>query len=175
MLRILRYFQGVYWRRKSVFMHPTSTLESGVGLSCHNAGELHIGAGAVLKEQVKIACNGGCICLGERVQVGYFSVIASHGSIQVGADTLIAEHVSIRGSQHRFDQGAVPKLMQGYSVEPIVIGINVWIGAKVVILPGVEIGDHAVIGAGAVVTHSIPAGKLAVGIPAKVIADVPNL
>jgi maltose O-acetyltransferase len=48
----------------------------------------------------------------------------------------------------------------------------VWIGANVTILPGVEIGDFAVIGAGSVVNRSIPAGSLAVGVPARVVRTV---
>jgi len=169
------WVQRMLWARQRVYVDKSAVIESGVKLSCHNAGSVRVEAGSVLKEHVKINCNGGNITIAERVQVGFFAVIASHGSIKIGRDTLIAEHVTIRGSQHRYDQGSLPKLNQGYSVDSVVIGENVWIGANVVILPGVEIGDHSVIGAGAVVTHSIPAGKVAVGSPAKVIKDVPGV
>ncbi len=175
MFKFWFWLQRMLWARQYVYVDKSSVIESGVKLSCHNAGRVRIGAESVLKEHVKISCNGGDIAIGERVQVGYFSIIASHGPIQIGRDTLIAEHVTIRGSQHRYDQGSLPKQSQGDSVGAVVIGENVWIGANVVILPGVEIGDHSVIGAGAVVTRSIPAGKVAVGLPAKVIKDVPGL
>lgn len=54
------------------------------------------------------------------------------------------------------------------------IGNNVWLGGNVVICPGVTIGDNSIIGAGAVVTHDIPADSIAVGNPCHVIAEVPD-
>lgn len=55
---------------------------------------------------------------------------------------------------------------------PVRIGNNVWVGANVTILPGVSIGDNAIIAAGAVVTKDVPANMLAAGIPAKVIRHI---
>ncbi len=63
-------------------------------------------------------------------------------------------------------------LLAGYTSKPVKIGKYVWIGANVVILPGVEIGDNAVIGAGAIITKNIPANSVAVGNPAKVIKKI---
>lgn len=57
---------------------------------------------------------------------------------------------------------------------PVNIGNDVWIGANVVILPGVTIGNNVVIGAGAVVTKDIPDNSLAVGVPARVIKSIEN-
>lgn len=164
-----------FWLRRSVAFDLPVTIERGVLFSCHNSGRIVVGRGCIFKQQAKILTNGGAIEIGKGVQVGYFTVIASHGSISIGDETLIAEHVTIRGSQHCYDQGTVPKAEQGYDVRPVVIGRNVWIGAKAVILPGVTIGDHAVVGAGAVVTRSVPAGVVVVGNPARVIKDVPGV
>ena len=55
---------------------------------------------------------------------------------------------------------------------PVISGRNVWVGANVSILPGVTIGDNCVIGAGSVVTHSIPANTVAYGSPCKVIREI---
>ena len=55
---------------------------------------------------------------------------------------------------------------------PITVGNNVWIGGNVVVLPGVTIGDHSVIGAGSVVTHDIPSGVLAVGNPCRIVRSI---
>ncbi len=57
---------------------------------------------------------------------------------------------------------------------PVVIGWNVWIGANATILPGVTIGDDAVVGAASVVTKDVPAGAIAVGSPARVVRSVPE-
>ena len=54
------------------------------------------------------------------------------------------------------------------------IGKNVWLGAGVIVLPGVTIGENSIIGAGSVVTHDIPANQIAVGSPAWVIKPVPE-
>ena len=55
---------------------------------------------------------------------------------------------------------------------PVTIGNNVWIGGHACILPGVNIGDNAIIGAGSVVTHDIPAGSVAVGNPCRVVRKI---
>lgn len=62
-----------------------------------------------------------------------------------------------------------PNVRPLYSKGPIVIGNNVWIGEKVAVLGGVKIGDGAIIGANAVVTHDVPPYSIAVGCPAKII------
>jgi len=56
---------------------------------------------------------------------------------------------------------------QGYDGSDVVIGRNVWIGCHVTILPGTVIGSHAIIGAGAIVTHSVPDGETWAGVPAR--------
>ena len=57
-------------------------------------------------------------------------------------------------------------------IKSVIIGKNVWIGTHAVILPGVTIGDRAVIGAGSIVTKDVPANSVAVGNPAKVIKNI---
>ena len=63
---------------------------------------------------------------------------------------------------------------QGYTTAPIIIGDDVWLGSKSVVLKGVSIGKGAVVGAGAVVTRSLPSGVIAVGAPARVIGSRPS-
>jgi len=70
----------------------------------------------------------------------------------------------------RFDRIDIPINQQGSTEEkPIEIGNDVWIGTRVIILPGVKIGDHSIIGAGAVVTKSFPPYSIIGGVPAKLI------
>jgi acetyltransferase-like isoleucine patch superfamily enzyme len=68
-------------------------------------------------------------------------------------------------------QAGTPVASQPMETAPVRIGAEVWLGAGVKVLKGVTIGDGAVIGAGAVVTHDIPAGAIAVGVPARVIGQ----
>ncbi|HEV8193226.1 MAG TPA: acyltransferase [Ktedonobacterales bacterium] len=95
--------------------------------------------------------------------------VAAYSCVTIGKSCLFGEGVSIHDENHRTAQLGRPIARQGFETKPIVIGDNVWVGAKATILPGVQIGDHAVIGANAVVTHDVPPYSLAVGVPARVV------
>lgn len=108
------------------------------------------------------------VTLGKRVSMSPFVHILGHGGVAIGDNTMIASHAAITSITHN-------KSSLLYNEEniflPIKIGKNVWIGAHVVILPGIEIGDNAIIGAGAVVTHNVPTNTIVVGIPARAMPD----
>lgn len=95
----------------------------------------------------------------------YCQMVSSH-RLEIGENSLIGGFSYLITVNHRTDQIGLPVGNQGYRGGNIKIGRNVWLGAHVVVLPGVEIGDNAVIGAGAVVTKSVPAGEIWVGVPA---------
>ncbi|MBQ9126986.1 MAG: acyltransferase, partial [Thermoguttaceae bacterium] len=79
-----------------------------------------------------------------------------YGPVTIGPDGMMGPEVVIYTSRHRFDRLDIPMWKQGSTEpRPVVIGADVWIGRRAIILPGVEIGDGAVIGAGVVVTKSV--------------------
>jgi maltose O-acetyltransferase len=93
-----------------------------------------------------------------------------NGKTIIGNNVMMGPDVCIYATNHRFDRTDIPMNKQGIDVErPIVIDDDVWIGARVIILPGVHIGTGAVIGAGAVVTKDVPAYAVVGGNPARVI------
>ncbi|WP_460241845.1 acyltransferase [Aurantivibrio infirmus] len=93
--------------------------------------------------------------------------------IVIKDDVLIGSSVHIYVDKHRFDNTQMPISMQGfYDSENVVIESGAWLGANVTVLPGVTIGRNSVIGAGSVVTNSIPDYSVAVGVPAKVIKKI---
>jgi len=94
--------------------------------------------------------------------------VISVGKISIGEYCLIGDMTQIMDcDSHELEPS---KRFSGMGpIEPVHIGNNVWIGSRVLILKGVSIGDNSVIGAGSIVTRSIPPNSLAVGIPAKVV------
>lgn len=111
------------------------------------------------------------IVIGDNVFIGEFNNIrATGGHIVIGNYCNISQNCSFIASNHSVSKDSPIALQEwDYSKTGIVLNDDVWIGANSVILPGVEIGKGAVIGAGAVVTKNIPEYAIAVGNPAKVI------
>lgn len=129
-----------------------------------------IGDGSEIGFGVRIKAGfDGKICIGRNVLVDDYSFISAHDSITIGDETMIAASCYIVDFNHAIPLG--DKKMRGnmhsYTSKKIIIGKHVWIGAHAVVLPGVQIGDFAVIGAGSIVTKNVPSGSIVVGNPAK--------
>jgi maltose O-acetyltransferase len=105
--------------------------------------------------------------VGDYSELGQHSLI--HAGVKIGSYVIMGPSVKIYTRNHIFDSLDEPIARQGKSSRATVIGDDVWIGANVVILPGVTVGDHAIIAAGAVVTKSVPSLAIVGGNPAKVI------
>ncbi len=126
------------------------------------------GDGCILDQGFTLE-NRGLIDVGGHTVFGHHCTVAAEESIVIGRRCLIGEMVSIRDHDHAFSSSTIPIIDQGRDTSPIVIGDNVWIGAKATITTGVSIGSNTVVGAHAVVTGDLPANSVAVGIPARVI------
>ncbi len=76
--------------------------------------------------------------------------------------------VVLKATSHAYDRIDIPMAQQGEAPEkPILIGDDVWIGMRTIILPGVEIGSHSIVAAGSVVTKSFPEYSVVGGVPAR--------
>lgn len=104
------------------------------------------------------------------VYVNHNSVFLDCAKIKIGADTFIGPNCGFYTAIHPIN--AKERIEGLESAKPITIGKGVWLGGNVVVLPGVTIGDRAVIGAGSVVTKDIPSGVVAVGNPCRVIREI---
>lgn len=111
-------------------------------------------------DEVSIGCNTG---------IGDYVVIWGAGGVEIGNDVLIAANSVIASQSH--DVNALVYRLS-YIKKKIVIGNNVWLGAGVLVMPGVTIGNNSIIGAGSVVTRNIPQNSIAVGAPAVVIKQI---
>ncbi|MCC5838547.1 MAG: acyltransferase [Opitutales bacterium] len=134
-----------------------------------NLGTIRIGAAFRLRgiaHPVEIyTTHGGLLEVGEDVFLNQGVSISVKQHVVIGSRTNIAEFVSI--ADCGFHAVAPDKPMK---VAPVRIGRNVWIGTRAIILPGVAIGDHSVIGAGTVVARDVPERSVVVGVPARVIS-----
>lgn len=108
--------------------------------------------------------------IGDRCYFNYGCSISSMKQVVIGADSYFGTYVSI--TDNAFHELDPDRRLERPPSEPVIIGDNVWIANRVVILPGVTIGEGAAIGAGSIVTKDIPARTLAVGAPARPIRDL---
>jgi len=112
--------------------------------------------------------DGSRIDIGDDSGLGVDSQI--YGRVTIGRDVMMGPEVILITRNHRFDRFDAPMRLQGDADEqPIVIGDDVWIGTRAIILPGVEVGDGAIIAAGSVVTSSVPPRSIVGGNPARLI------
>lgn len=92
---------------------------------------------------------------------------AVHGECFIGDNVMMEPNCVIHTVNHRFDRIDIPMNQQGESeTKPVIIGDDVWLGSNVIILPGVKIGSHAIVGAGSVVTKNVPEYAIVGGNPA---------
>lgn len=169
MQRVWHAFQGrIAIFRSGVRYYGRVHAGPQVRLRCSDGGFLSLGAEVSLDRFSEVTAKYGSLVIGSGTFIGPFSVVCARHSIIIGKDCLIAEHVTIRDHDHEFGHGLVTA-DAGFDVAEVVIGDNVWIGAKVTVTKGVTIGRNSVIGANAVVTRDIPADSVAVGNPARVV------
>lgn len=112
------------------------------------------------------------ITLGRRTFIGEHTLMRGQGGIIVGDNVLFGPGVQVLAVNHITSDPAMPIRDQGITAEGIRIEDDCWIGAGAIILDAITIGRGAVIGAGAVVTRSVPARTLAVGVPARVVREL---
>ena len=112
----------------------------------------------------------GDVIIGDHTRIGLHCTVI--GPVTVGSHVNLAQGITLTALNHNFEDSQKRIDEQGVSTQPVVIGDDVWIGTNAVILPGVTIGSHSVVAAGAVVTKDVPALTLVAGVPAKVIKGI---
>ncbi len=133
----------------------------------HGTRRIQLGRNLYLYRDLYLETRAeGSIRIGDDVVLSRGAHLVAYAGIEIGSGSMIGEYASLRDANHRFGPGIAPR-HAGHRAQPIRLGRNVWIGRGATVLPGVCIGDGAVVGANAVVTHDVPAGAVVVGAPAR--------
>ena len=112
----------------------------------------------------------GDVIIGDHTRVGLHNTVI--GPVTIGNHVNLAQGITVTALNHNFAEKGLRIDEQGVSTTPVTIGDDIWIGANAVILPGVTIGNHSVVAAGAVVTKDVPPHTLVAGVPAKTIKEL---
>lgn len=164
-------------KKKSKFGHfgKNSTIMKPF-LQLSGCSNIKIGDNTTVLNNVRLAVYGSGseanITIGNNCYIGFgFSALASvEANISIGDNVLFASNVLVTNENHGIDpESDIPYMDQKLSARDVKIGNGCWIGEKVCILSGVTIGEKCIIGAGSIVTKSIPSYSIAVGNPVRII------
>lgn len=146
-------------------------LQVGAHVDLRVYGELRIGSDVFLDRNCSLQVSPGAILIiGDYAYVGQSTVITAARRVEIGAHVLVAEHCSIRDSDHQIEPEDRRVEREGVT-SPVLIAPDVWIGAGVRVLRGSRIGAGAIVAANAVVRSDIPERSVAAGVPARVVKE----
>ena len=129
-----------------------------------------LGEYSVIESFVCINNAVGDVVIGDHTRIGLHNTII--GPVEIGNNVNLAQGITVTALNHNFSDTKKRIDEQGVSTNQVTIEDDVWVGANAVILPGVTIGEHCVVAAGAVVTKDVPPHSLVAGVPAKVIKKI---
>ena len=129
-----------------------------------------LGKKSVIESYCCINNAVGDVIIGDYTRIGLHNTII--GPVKIGSHVNLAQGITVTALNHNFDDTNKRIDEQGISTNAVTIEDDVWIGANAVILPGVTIGSHCVVAAGAVVTKDVPPHSLVAGVPAKIIRQL---
>ncbi|MEP7242294.1 MAG: acyltransferase [Gammaproteobacteria bacterium] len=176
--RRYQYRLLLVWRRISlgarflstpVHVDPTSRVSRRSVVRSCGGGVITIGKNCEIHEFAMLLTYGGDIHIGDNCSVNPYTIIYGIGGTSIGSGVRIAAHTVIIPENHSPGTDDLPLFRAGSTKLGIRIDDNVWIGAGVRILDGVHIGRNSIVGAGSVVTKSLPANVTAVGVPARIV------
>lgn len=177
--------KGVYllhfliaWRRcafalrffaRPVRVHASSRVSLRSVIRINGGGSITIGKECDIHPFAILMTYGGHIHIGDHCSVNPFTIIYGCGGAVIGNGVRIAAHSMIVPENHNPGTDILPVYRSGTSRKGIRIEDNVWLGGGVKVLDGVTIGRNCVVGAGSVVTRSLPANATVMGVPARVV------
>jgi acetyltransferase-like isoleucine patch superfamily enzyme len=157
------------FRGDAIRIDPSSWVAARSVVEVCGGGTIRIGKNCEIHPFSMILTYGGDIEIGDNCSLNPFAIIYGHGGVQIGNGVRIAAHTTIIPANHSPPSDGVPLQLSGVTGKGILIDDNVWLGAGCRVLDGVHISRNVIVGAGSVVSRSVPANTTVAGVPARVI------
>jgi acetyltransferase-like isoleucine patch superfamily enzyme len=190
--RLTMSFRGLVFLRKNVFLGSNTKIlnKKNFSIGKNTTIENNVVLDGFSKNKIKIGCNvkigsyskllstshmskyGLGMVIGNNSAFGDFTHFGAPGGIVIGNDVIAGSYVSFHSENHVFSDTSTLIREQGVTSKGIIIGNNVWIGAKVTFLDGAKVGDNCVVAAGAVVNDQFPNNVVIGGVPAKILKEI---
>ena len=170
----MKYMMVVWWEAvmQTIFKFPRFRFLNWLKSIFLRLCGAKVGKRVVFYPDLWINMTPGCkLVLGDDVDLAWGVLISAKGGVTIGDRTLVGYRTQIISANHNIPATRGTIFGSGHVCKEVIIGKDVWIGANCIILPGVTIGDGAIVAAGAIVTKDVPPYTLAGGCPARVIKE----
>jgi acetyltransferase-like isoleucine patch superfamily enzyme len=167
------YMSKIKWGkflRLGDFVYISALSKNGIELG----NNVSIGAFSRVIVSTTLNDLGDKIVIGDAVGIGEYAALGGAGGLEIGSECIIGPYLSCHPENHNYSNLTTSIRHQGVNRKGIKIGKNCWIGSKVSILDGVQLGDGCIIAAGAVVTKSFLDNSIIGGVPAKLLKTRDN-
>jgi len=156
----------------SISLSDRVKLRKHVSLRCFDErNTIKLKYNVSVHEYAIIKAKGGNIVVGENTFISSFVNISAQGDVHIGKNVMLANGCRLETGTHGFEKLELPMKQQPSCSNGIVIEDDCWLGAGVIVVDNVRIGQGSVIGAGSVVTKDVPPLSVAAGVPARVIRN----
>jgi acetyltransferase-like isoleucine patch superfamily enzyme len=190
--RFIMVFRGYLYLQKKVFVGKSCTFlnKSNIVFGKNVTIEKYTRLDGYAKEKIELGNNvkigaysnllstshfskyGKGLKIGNNSAIGDFTHFGAPGGIAIGDDVIMGSYISFHSENHNFNDSSKLIREQGVSSKGIILGNNIWVGAKVTFLDGSKIGNNSVVAAGAVVNGEFPNNVVIGGVPAKILKHI---
>ncbi len=156
----------------NVTIEKNCTIDGFASKKLNIGNAVKIGAFSTISTTSHLSKVGIGVSIGNNSAIGEYSYFGASGGISIGNDVIMGQYISFHSENHNFQDPSKLIREQGVSSKGIVIGNNVWVGAKVTFLDGCVVGNNSVVAAGAVVNTIFPDNCVIGGVPAKILKNL---
>jgi len=190
--RVIMLLRGILLTRKKIFVDVNTIIYNSKNISFGKSVTIEkncfidgfssekiiigdcvkIGAFSTLSSTSHLSKYGKGLKIGNHSAIGQFAEFGAAGGIEIGNDVIMGSYVSFHSENHNFNDTTRLIREQGVTSKGIIIGNNVWVGAKATFLDGCIVGNNSIVAAGAVVNGVYPDNSIIAGVPAKVLKSI---